>query len=102
MRRELPSGIDWHEQTRLWWDAWVTSPITDDWTELQWLQLADTALVHSAVWGGDLTRTPELRVRVERLGGVPVQGEATPILPSGKPRTALDELEARRARRAGS
>ena len=36
-----------------------------------WDFLLDTALVHRAVWSGDLDRMPELRLRVAKFGATP-------------------------------
>lgn len=103
---DLPESLDWPERTREWWAAWVESPITSDWTPLQWEFLLDTALLHATVWGvGDVTKAGELRTRVDRLGGLPAVSKAVPAAPvvvseAAKKVTPLDELEQRRAARS--
>ena len=104
---DLPEGLYWPSRTREWWAAWVASPVTESWTQLQWEYLLDTAVVHAAVWGGgdagpDLKQMGELRQRVERLGGL------TPAVPDQNPAESvrkgspLDELASRRSRVAGA
>lgn len=100
--RVLPDGFDWPDRTIAWFQAWVDSPSTAGWSEIQWEYLADTALVHAYVWGNsDMAKIGELRARVERMGGMPTT--ALPVAPATqgpapeKVVTPLDELAQRRA-----
>ena len=102
MTRTLPDNIDWPEQTRLWWDAWASHPVTEKWTEVDWEFLTTTALVHATVWGaGDMTKAGELRAREERLGGlVAAAGGKTPApVVKRKENTGANELQRRREAR---
>jgi hypothetical protein len=67
----LPDGFDWHPQTREWWAMWGRSPLSADYTENDWRELMDTALVHSALWNGDSRAAAELRIRVAKFGATP-------------------------------
>lgn len=61
---DLPSEVEWPEQTKRWWKALPSTPGADQWTESDWEYLMTTALVHAAVWGnGDFTLLGELRTR---------------------------------------
>lgn len=72
----LPDGIDWPEQTREWWDAWITTPGVAAWGATDWQDLLNAALLHADVWGGNIDRIKELRAaelslrtRITRAGG---------------------------------
>lgn len=67
----LPDGVDWHPQTREWWAMWGRSPLSSSYTENDWRELMDTALVHSALWHGDGKAASELRIRVAKFGATP-------------------------------
>ena len=67
---ELPAG-EWHPQTIEWWDMWGRSPLTAGYTEVDWAELLSTAVVHSAMWSGDLKMAAELRQRVAKFGATP-------------------------------
>lgn len=66
------NGQPWCEATKTWWDTWKDSPQHKAGiiaTESDWQYLADTALLHQAVWGdGELKWLAELRLRVSAYG----------------------------------
>lgn len=65
----LPADIPFPEETVKWFESWRNSPRSDDWDELQWQYLIDTALVHSAVWGSqDFGMLGELHKRLAYMG----------------------------------
>lgn len=64
----LPSCVDWCEQTRKWWKMWGQSPQAAMFCATDWDFLLDTALVHNAVWTGDLKHAGELRLREQKFG----------------------------------
>ena len=66
---KLPADIPFPEETVKWFNDWRNSPRSDDWDELQWQYLIDTALVHSAVWGSqDFSMLGELHKRLAYMG----------------------------------
>lgn len=65
---DLPFGIDWPDQTRIWWDHWRRSPQAQTFTATDWDFLLDTAMLHASFWGGNASVAPELRLRVSKLG----------------------------------
>lgn len=66
---KLPEDIPFPEETVKWFEGWRNSPRSDDWDELQWQYLIDTALVHSAVWGSqDFSMLGELHKRLAYMG----------------------------------
>lgn len=67
----LPPGVDWHPRTHAWWDMWSRSPLSDDFTEADWDFLADTAMLHTCFWTGDMKVAAELRLRVAKFGATP-------------------------------
>ncbi len=59
----------WPAATKRWWKAWGDSPLSAGFTELEWLYLAETALLHARAWGaGDAKAFVELRLRVAKFG----------------------------------
>jgi hypothetical protein len=68
---ELPDEMEWHPQTRRWWDVWYEAEIAKTFTAADWQFLLDTARVHHAVWSGSLAYAGELRQRVARFGSTP-------------------------------
>ena len=64
---ELPPG-QWHDRTVAWWDTWRRSPQAQAFTETDWDSLLEAALLHTALWEGDLKVAPELRLRVAKFG----------------------------------
>ena len=60
--------VAWPAATKTWWDTWGAEEMTRDWRPTDWDFLADTALIHAEVWGGNLAMLNELRVRVAKMG----------------------------------
>ena len=69
---ELPGGVVvWPKRTRQWWDMWGSAAQSDLFSCTDWDFLLDTALIHAAVWSGDLGHAAELRLRVSKFGATP-------------------------------
>lgn len=68
---ELPGSFDWPTETRRWWETWGASPLAASFTADDWSFLLDTALLHRAVWMGDVKAAAELRLRVAKFGATP-------------------------------
>ena len=64
---ELPEG-DWHPRTVAWWQTWRESAQAQVMTPTDWDALAETALLHTALWNGDTKVAGELRLRVAKYG----------------------------------
>ena len=67
---ELPKG-DWHPRTLTWWDNWRRSPQAQHMAAVDWDFMVDTAMMHSAMWNGDLKMAAEVRIRVAKFGATP-------------------------------
>lgn len=67
---ELPDR-DWPEQTVTWWAMWGRSPQAVLFTESDWSELLDTAILHARLWNGDIKVGAELRLRVAKFGATP-------------------------------
>lgn len=66
---ELPEGPEWPLVTVDWWKSWQESPLSDQFTAVDWHFMLDTALLHKAVWGeGELKWLAELRLREAKVG----------------------------------
>ena len=65
----LPDHIPWPDETRTWWHQVVTD--RRERTREDWDYALETALVHADVWGGNVSRTRELRSRVDRVNAAP-------------------------------
>lgn len=63
----LPPG-QWPERTQVWWRVWGESAQADLFTATDWDFLMDTALLHAALWDGNVSVAPELRLRVAKFG----------------------------------
>lgn len=61
----------WPVRTRQWWKMWGESALAADFTETDWSELLDTALLHARFWGGDPKVAAELRLRVAKFGATP-------------------------------
>lgn len=69
---DLPDGVDWHPQTREWWAMWGRSAQAATFSESDWDFLADTALMHHALWSKQQwTLAAEVRLRVAKFGATP-------------------------------
>lgn len=68
---ELPEEIPWPPQTLRWWEMWGASPLSENFGSTDWDFLLDTALLHAHFWGGDTSKSAELRLRVAKFGATP-------------------------------
>jgi hypothetical protein len=66
-----PDGSEWPAQTVEWWAMWGRSPLSALFTETDWSELLDTALLHARLWSGEVSIAPELRLRVAKFGATP-------------------------------
>lgn len=64
---------EWHPATVRMWEAWRASPQgTRMVTEVDWLTLLDTALMHHAMWkNGRWDFAAEVRLRTAKFGATP-------------------------------
>lgn len=70
---ELPDGIDWHPMTRNMWAAWGRSPMAALMTEVDWVYMLDTALMHHTMWEkGRWEFAAEVRIRSAQFGATPL------------------------------
>jgi hypothetical protein len=67
----MPDGTDWPAKTIGWWAMWGRSPLTTEFTENDWEELADTAILHGKLWTGNVSVATELRMRVANFGATP-------------------------------
>ena len=64
--------VKYPDETRLWWDHWVNSPLNDGFTAHDWDYLLVTAAVHArVVLGIDTKGAAELRLREAKFGVTP-------------------------------
>lgn len=61
----------WPERTRAWWAMWGESGLAESFTENDWSELLDTALLHARFWLGNLSLAAELRQRAAKFGATP-------------------------------
>lgn len=61
----------WPARTREWWQMWADSPLSAEFTETDWSELLDTALLHARFWSGEVRLASELRLRVAKFGATP-------------------------------
>jgi hypothetical protein len=71
VRNEANRPVRIPAQTRTWWKMWADSPLSDDFTETDWSELLDTAVIHARFWAGDVKLAAELRLRVAKFGATP-------------------------------
>lgn len=67
----LPFGTNWHPQTITWWETWRMSPLSVNYTDVDWNYLLVTARLHSEFWHGELGLAGELRLRAQKFGETP-------------------------------
>lgn len=67
----LPEDVDWPDATRIWWRKWGQHPLAATFTEVDWSQLVDAALLHARLWSGQVSVAPELRLRMAKFGATP-------------------------------
>lgn len=61
----------WPAVTKRWWQMWAESPLSVDYTDVDWSYLLDTAKLHAEFWQGDSTKATELRQRMQKFGATP-------------------------------
>lgn len=61
----------WPARTIEWWTMWRDSPLSADYTAVDWSELMDTAFLHARFWRGDYKLASELRLRVAKFGATP-------------------------------
>ena len=68
---DLPDCMSWPAETVAWWRRWGESQLSHGFTELDWSELLDAALLHRDLWRGNLKVASELRLRVGKFGATP-------------------------------
>lgn len=63
--------FEWPASTRDWWSMLDRHPLKDEFTDLDWSYLLDTALLHARFWRGSTALAPELRLREAKYGFTP-------------------------------
>lgn len=61
----------WPTVTKAWWKMWKDSPLSEDFTETDWSELRDTALLHARFWMGETKVASEIRLRTAKFGATP-------------------------------
>ena len=61
----------WPARTVEWWQMWRDSPLSTEFTETDWSELLDTAVLHARYWRGEVRHAAELRLRVAKFGATP-------------------------------
>ena len=61
----------WPTATRGWWDLLDYHPLVNEFFDTDWSYLLDTARIHAAFWGGNLSLAGELRLREAKYGFTP-------------------------------
>lgn len=66
---DVERGEQWHPATVRWWTRWQESPLSADWTAVEWSELEVTARLHQKFMaGGDTKVAAELRQRMAKFG----------------------------------
>lgn len=91
----------WPAATKRWWAMWSESPLSQDFTDNDWSELLDTALVHARHWSGDMKAAAELRIRAAKFGSTPEDRARLKIV-FAQADEADDRVERRRAGAAGA
>lgn len=72
---DLSWTIDWHPQTKAWWDTWRRSEMAPMMEPSDWDFLQDTALIHHDIWQNPkmsiamkTNALAEIRQRVAKFG----------------------------------
>lgn len=69
---KAPMEVPWCAHTKAWWAMWKDSPLSTDFTDNDWSELMDAAILHNRLWTfGDLRSAAELRLRVSKFGATP-------------------------------
>jgi hypothetical protein len=73
----LPKGYHWSVITRKWWVMWGESPLSAEFTENDWAELAIAARFHEVIWDPESSPSEiknagaELRQRTAKFGSTP-------------------------------
>lgn len=60
---------DYADETLEWFNAWRDSPITDNWTPIQWQYIFQTAIIHTTAYmSGDFRLLDQVARREEKMG----------------------------------
>ncbi len=102
---ELPANvIEWPVQTLEFWAALRTDAAASTWTEVEWLQLVDVALLHADLWSGNSKVASEIRLRLAAFGLTPSDRlrvrQIVGVKPDADAPNKLDELRARQTANA--
>lgn len=100
---QLPDGIEWPEATVRWWEHLASTPGADSWTEADWDNLMNAALIHADIWGsGNFASVPILNKLLQDYGITPAaRSQIMPAKAQKQERhTPLDEIAERRKLRA--
>ena len=95
----LPDGIEWPEATVRWWEHLASTPGADSWTEADWDNLMNAALIHADIWGsGNFASVPILNKLLQDYGITPAaRRQITQAKVKQQERhTPLDEIAERR------
>ncbi len=95
----LPDGIEWPEATVRWWEHLASTPGADSWTEADWDNLMNAALIHADIWGsGNFASVPILNKLLQDYGITPAaRSQITQAKVKQQERhTPLDEIAERR------
>lgn len=96
---QLPDGIEWPEATVRWWEHLASTPGADSWTEADWDNLMNAALIHADIWGsGNFASVPILNKLLQDYGVTPAaRSQIMPAEVQKQERhTPLDEIAERR------
>ena len=96
----------WPDVTLTWWKMWADSPLSDDFTDVDWSFLMDTAILHADFWTGNSKVAAELRLRVAKFGATPedrlrLRIAFAPKPDADDPAEPTSQGEGARARRGG-
>lgn len=69
--RTMPDGYAWPARTKAWWSMWGKSALAAHFTDTDWSELLDTAVLHGEFWSGNSKVANELRLRVAKFGATP-------------------------------
>lgn len=61
-------SVSWPSATRAWWKVVSRMPHCVLWGPTDWMFMADTAVIHAALHGGDVKAATELRQREKVMG----------------------------------
>lgn len=96
---QLPDGIEWPKATVRWWEHLASTPGADSWTEADWDNLMNAALIHADIWGsGNFASVPILNKLLQDYGITPAaRSQITQAKVKQQERhTPLDEIAERR------